>query len=52
MRRHSSVEPRRVIFIGVEGESDELRRRFSLSDLRRAARYDKELRRLLAVLGL
>ena len=32
--------------------ADELRRRFSLSDLRRAARYDKELRRLLAVLGL
>lgn len=32
--------------------ADDLARRFSLSDLRRAAQYEKELRRLLAVLRL
>ena len=32
--------------------ANDLTRRFSLSDLRQAARYDAELRRLLAVLGL
>lgn len=103
MRRRSPVERRRIVFVGVEGESerafarflqspnleglllrlhpgcerrnitagdalaalrrvwpgyakpattDQLHRRFKLSDLRRAARHDKELRGLLAVLGL
>ena len=32
--------------------ADQLSRRFTLSDVRRAARYDKELRRLLEILGL
>lgn len=32
--------------------ADELTRRFSLSDVRQAARYDQELHRLLAILGL
>lgn len=32
--------------------SDQLNRRFTISDLRRAARYDEGLRRLLDVLGL
>ena len=32
--------------------ADELKRRFTVSDLRRAASYDQELRRLLDVLGL
>ena len=32
--------------------ADQLSRRFTLSDVRRAARYDKELRQLLEILGL
>ena len=32
--------------------ADQLSRRFTLSDVRRAARYDEELQKLLAVLGL
>ena len=32
--------------------ADQLRQRFTLSDLQRAARYDNELRRLLKILGL
>ena len=32
--------------------ADQLNRRFTVSDLRRAARYDEGLRRLLEILGL
>ena len=32
--------------------ADQLRRRFALSDLQRAAQYDNELKRLLEILGL
>ena len=32
--------------------ADQLRRRFALSDLQRAAQYDSELKRLLEILGL
>ena len=65
LRLHPGRERRRIMANDATGElrkvwpeyrkpptADQLSRRFTLSDLRRAARYDRELQKLLEVLGL
>ena len=66
VRLHKGYEARRVPARGAENQlrklwspyskssltADQLRQRFSLGDLKRTARHDEELRKLLAVLGL
>ncbi len=64
LRLHEGYESRRIVN-NAEAElqkvwpeyskqltANQLRQRFALSDLQRAARYDKELKRLLEILGL
>lgn len=65
LRLHGNQEQRRVAAISAEAELrrlwpeyrkppsvEQLKQRFKLEDVRRAAQYDQELRRLLNILGL
>lgn len=65
VRLHGNQEQRRVAATSAEGELrrlwpqyrkpptvEQLKQRFKLEDVRRAAQYDQELRKLLDILGL